>query len=69
MDKMKDYPYLVLEAYDTIEKLLVPKGRQPLVNFNSTTSNCLLMILNDLYETNSDNLTPSEAIAKQPQLP
>lgn len=41
-------PIEVLEAYDTIEKLLSPGER--IVEANKTVSDCLLMILNKLYK-------------------
>jgi len=51
MANKNELPEMVLEAYDTIEKLLAPTDQQPIFSNNSVTSNCLLMILNDLYET------------------
>lgn len=50
---MKDYPEKVLESYDTIEKLIVSKKKQPIVTYNSVTAECLLDILNNLYEENT----------------
>jgi len=50
MTKPNDYPMPVLEAYDTIEKLLVHPDDQPLFKANSTISDVLLFILNGLYE-------------------
>lgn len=51
--KKEALPELVLEAYDTIEKLLVDKEDQPLFKANSITSDCLLHTLNQLYKTDS----------------
>lgn len=45
-------PIQVLEAYDTIEKLLSPDER--IIDANHTVSDCILMILNNLYETNTN---------------
>jgi hypothetical protein len=50
MKKDKEYPDAVLEAYDTIEKMIVPKEDQPLYEANATTGECLLFMLNRLYE-------------------
>lgn len=48
--KKEAFPELVLEAYDTIEKLLVDKEDQPLFKANSITSDCILHILSQLYK-------------------
>ena len=44
-----DYPIQVLEAYDIIEKLLVHKDDQPLVESNQAISEVLLFVLNGLF--------------------
>jgi hypothetical protein len=52
MDKPIEYPLPVLETYDAIEKLLVEKEDQPLVEANSVISDMLLFMLNNLYQKN-----------------
>lgn len=56
MTKDRDYPEPVLEAYDTIENLIVPSEDRPLYEANTTTAECLLFILNRLYEADPTKL-------------
>jgi len=51
MPEIKDYPETVLEAYEAIEDLIVSHKPNALYKKNSVKSDCLLMILNNLYET------------------
>jgi hypothetical protein len=50
---LDNLPIEVLEAYDTIEKLLSPDER--IISKNKQTSDCLLLILNNLYFKNCEN--------------
>lgn len=45
--KLDNLPIEILEAYDTIEKLLSPDER--IVSKNKQVSDCILLILNNLY--------------------
>jgi hypothetical protein len=46
-----EYPEKVLEAYDTIERLLFKDEEgETLYRSNTVTADCLLFILNNLYE-------------------
>ena len=47
--KLDDLPIEVLEAYDTIEVLLSPKEK--IFSKNKQMSDCILLILNNLYES------------------
>ena len=49
---MKEYPLEVLEVYDTIEKMLSPNER--IFETNKQMSNCIITMLNHLYETKTD---------------
>ena len=51
MPEIKDYPTNVLDSYEAIEDLLVSSKPNALYKKNSVKSDCLLMILNNLYET------------------
>lgn len=43
-------PLPVLEAYDAIEKLFIPKQDQPIVESNELKSDVLLFILHSLFD-------------------
>lgn len=50
--ELDNLPTKVLETYDTIEKLLSPKER--VVENNKQASDCILLMLNNLYENGRD---------------
>lgn len=60
MIKDRDYPEPVLEAYDTIEKMIVPVNDQPLYGANATMAECLLFVLNRLYEADPTEIVNSK---------
>ena len=55
---LDNLPIEVLEAYDTIEKLLSPNER--IVTNNKQVSDCILLILNNLYEDGRDDRIKKE---------
>lgn len=64
MPEIKDYPINVLESYEAIEDLLVSSKPNALYKKNSVKSDCLLMILNNLYEAKpEENITGFKRIS------
>lgn len=51
MPEIKNYPINILESYEAIEDLLVSSKPGALYKKNSVKSDCLLMILDNLYNT------------------
>lgn len=56
---LDDLPIEVLEVYDTIEKLLSPNER--IINENKQASDCILLMLNNLYENGRVGASKKEA--------
>lgn len=55
MSRKDNYPIEVLETYEVIEDLFVSSKPNALSKRNQIKSDCLLLILNDLYEANPTN--------------
>ena len=55
---LDNLPIEVLETYDTIEKLLSPNER--IINNNKQASDCILLMLNNLYEDGRDDRIKKE---------
>lgn len=56
---LDDLPIEVLETYDTIEKLLSSKER--IIENNKQVSDCILLMLNNLYENGRVGVSKKEA--------
>lgn len=56
---LDDSPIEVLEVYDTIEKLLSPNER--IIKENKQVSDCILLMLNNLYENGRVGVSKKEA--------
>lgn len=56
---LDNLPIEVLEVYDTIEKLLSPNKK--IINKNKQTNDCILLMLNNLYENGRVDTVKKEA--------
>lgn len=56
---LDDLPIEILEVYDIIEKLLSPDER--IISNNKQVSDCILLMLNNLYENGRVGVSKKEA--------